>query len=247
MLTRSAATFLILPEVPLNILLPNVFQVEKRMLEVEADEDGSDGDIRDYHATYYVPHNLSLIVTGKLSTGTKSLLAVVQDKKITKETVEFPEKDEIAGFRHSCYIPYIIACCPLEQGVHRNRVAALCGIRPTTLLVSSYIYFSEDTRATMVDLLIYIGSQPNADEHVELQQHTGPSTFSRPSPPVVKVPALDDKKALYVARQPEQASDKAKHIDNSKWWIRIVLFLCCISPGTNHSPHSDGAQHRPST
>ncbi|KAG1798519.1 uncharacterized protein HD556DRAFT_188467 [Suillus plorans] len=33
---------------------------------------------KDYHATYYVP--IILIVTGKLSTGTKSLLAVVQDK-----------------------------------------------------------------------------------------------------------------------------------------------------------------------
>jgi hypothetical protein len=35
-----------------------------------------------------------------------------------------------------------------------------CGIRLTTLLVSSYIYFSEDTRVTMVDLPIYIGSVP---------------------------------------------------------------------------------------
>ncbi|KAI0051676.1 hypothetical protein FA95DRAFT_1586997 [Auriscalpium vulgare] len=36
--------------------------------------------IRDYHGTYYVPHNLSLIVAGKLSSGTNSLLSVVQDK-----------------------------------------------------------------------------------------------------------------------------------------------------------------------
>ncbi|KAI0788552.1 Metalloenzyme, LuxS/M16 peptidase-like protein [Abortiporus biennis] len=34
--------------------------------------------IRDYHHTYYVPHNLSLIVTGKLASGTHSLLDVVQ-------------------------------------------------------------------------------------------------------------------------------------------------------------------------
>jgi Zn-dependent M16 (insulinase) family peptidase len=88
--------------------------------------------VREYHGTYYVPHNLSLIVTGKLSSGTKSLLAVVQDKvepniishgqdqgprpkgwkrpfvetvsanrppikQITKEVVEFPEKDESQG------------------------------------------------------------------------------------------------------------------------------------------------------
>lgn len=36
--------------------------------------------IREYHATYYVPHNLCLIVAGKLSAGTSSLLSVIQDK-----------------------------------------------------------------------------------------------------------------------------------------------------------------------
>lgn len=36
--------------------------------------------VREYHKTYYVPHNLSLIVTGKLSSGTNSLLSVVQDQ-----------------------------------------------------------------------------------------------------------------------------------------------------------------------
>ncbi|KAG5654101.1 hypothetical protein H0H81_007515 [Sphagnurus paluster] len=36
--------------------------------------------IRKYHSTYYVPHNLSLIVAGKLSSGTQSLLNVVQNQ-----------------------------------------------------------------------------------------------------------------------------------------------------------------------
>ncbi|KAF9044800.1 hypothetical protein BDZ89DRAFT_1191615 [Hymenopellis radicata] len=36
--------------------------------------------IRKYHGTYYVPHNTSLIVAGKLSSGTPSLLSVVQEK-----------------------------------------------------------------------------------------------------------------------------------------------------------------------
>ncbi|KAG2053998.1 hypothetical protein BDR06DRAFT_971903 [Suillus hirtellus] len=42
----KAQTVLNLPEVPLDILLPNVFQVEKQMLEVEAEEDrsGSEGN-----------------------------------------------------------------------------------------------------------------------------------------------------------------------------------------------------------
>lgn len=34
--------------------------------------------VRDYHHKYYVPHNLSLIVAGKLASGTTSLLNVVQ-------------------------------------------------------------------------------------------------------------------------------------------------------------------------
>jgi Zn-dependent M16 (insulinase) family peptidase len=36
--------------------------------------------VRNYHKTYYVPHNLSLIVTGKLSSGTSSLLKVIQEQ-----------------------------------------------------------------------------------------------------------------------------------------------------------------------
>ena len=36
--------------------------------------------VRDYHHTYYVPHNLTLIVTGKLASGTASLLDVVQNE-----------------------------------------------------------------------------------------------------------------------------------------------------------------------
>lgn len=40
----------------------------------------TDHIVRDYHKKYYVPHNLSLIVTGKLSSGTNSLLSVVQEQ-----------------------------------------------------------------------------------------------------------------------------------------------------------------------
>lgn len=36
--------------------------------------------VRDYHAKYYVPHNLCLIVAGKFTGGTDSLLSVVQDE-----------------------------------------------------------------------------------------------------------------------------------------------------------------------
>ena len=39
-----------------------------------------DFSVREYHHKYYVPHNLSLIVSGKLASGTQSLLKVVQEK-----------------------------------------------------------------------------------------------------------------------------------------------------------------------
>jgi hypothetical protein len=39
--------------------------------------------------------------------------------------------------------------------------------------------------------------------------------------------------ALYVARRPETASEMAKRIKNPKWWVRVVLFICCASPSTD--------------
>ncbi|KAG1901916.1 uncharacterized protein F5891DRAFT_1172340, partial [Suillus fuscotomentosus] len=98
----------------------------------------------------------------------------------------------------------------------RNAFALSWGSRPRALLAGLPSLFHR--------------SPPNTDELNELQQRPlGPGTSSRRSPPVVDVPALDDKKALYVARRPERARDKAKCVDNSKWWARAVLFLCCAS------------------
>ncbi|KAH9941151.1 Metalloenzyme, LuxS/M16 peptidase-like protein [Epithele typhae] len=37
-------------------------------------------EVREYHRQYYVPHNLTLVVTGKLTSGTVSLLSVVQNE-----------------------------------------------------------------------------------------------------------------------------------------------------------------------
>jgi len=36
--------------------------------------------VRSYHSSYYVPHNLALIVAGTLSEGTSSLLRVIQEQ-----------------------------------------------------------------------------------------------------------------------------------------------------------------------
>jgi D-alanyl-lipoteichoic acid acyltransferase DltB (MBOAT superfamily) len=41
--------------------------------------------------------------------------------------------------------------------------------------------------------------------------------------------------ALYTARRPETASEMAKRIKNPKWWVRVVLFLCCASPSADDS------------
>jgi len=139
------------------------------------------------------------------------------------------------GFFDNVQVPDPSYTTHPDPSLHRlrNAFALSWGSRPRALLARLTQRFHRP--------------QPNADEDVELQQRTGPSTSSRASPPVVEVPALDDKKALYVARRPERASDKAKRIDNSKRWVRIILFLCCASPGTNHSLHTDGTQHHPST
>ncbi|KAG2054826.1 WD40 repeat-like protein [Suillus hirtellus] len=98
----------------------------------------------------------------------------------------------------------------------RNAFALSWGSRPRALLAGLSSLFHP--------------SPPNTDEPNESQKRPrGPGTSSCRSPPVVDVPALDDKKALYVARRPERARDKAKRVDTSKWWARVVLFLCCAS------------------
>ncbi|KAI9572885.1 Metalloenzyme, LuxS/M16 peptidase-like protein [Boletus coccyginus] len=159
--------------------------------------------IRQYHSTYYVPHNLSLIVTGKLSSGTKSLLSVLQErvepsiiahgqnqgphpkgwkrpfvetasanreriKEVVKETVEFPEKDESQGELLITYNG------PSPTAFLERKALDILSTYLTSSPVAplnkeyveiesplcSYIYFSEDARATMVDLPVYIGSVP---------------------------------------------------------------------------------------
>ncbi|KAG2135835.1 hypothetical protein DEU56DRAFT_913216 [Suillus clintonianus] len=83
-------------------------------------------------------------------------------------------------------------------------------------------------------------SPPNADEEVELQQWPRQITSSHRSPHDVQVAAQRDKKALFVARRPKTASENAKRVKNPKPWVRVVFFLCCVSPVTDDSPGTDG-------
>ncbi|OJA09773.1 hypothetical protein AZE42_11472 [Rhizopogon vesiculosus] len=71
--------------------------------------------------------------------------------------------------------------------------------------------------------------QPTTSESMELQQHRTPSTSSHPGPRAIEVAPVRDKQALFVARRPEQASDKLKRIKNPTWWTRCILFICCAS------------------
>jgi WD40 repeat protein len=77
---------------------------------------------------------------------------------------------------------------------------------------------------------------PNAGEAIELQYCQGQNTSSHCSPHVADVATMRDREVIFVARRPDTASEMAKRIKNPKPWVRIVLFLCCVSPGTDDSP-----------
>ncbi|KAK2461846.1 hypothetical protein APHAL10511_006309 [Amanita phalloides] len=164
--------------------------------------------IRKYHGTYYVPHNLTLIVTGNFSEGTSSVLKIIQEQvepmyaenganyghrppgwkrpfletasakrpiipQTIKEVVEFPEKDESMGELIICFLG------PPPNAFLERKALDVLGIYLTSSAVAplnkeyietesplcSYIYFGEETRATMVNLPVYISSVPT--EHLD--------------------------------------------------------------------------------
>jgi WD40 repeat protein len=98
---------------------------------------------------------------------------------------------------------------------HRGSLAPSSGFLPHTLLTHV--------------LSLFRHHQPNPDGATELQQLPRSSTTVFHSPDAVEIAAVRDKKALYVARRPERASDKAKRIKNPSRWTRFVLFICCVS------------------
>ncbi|EIN14202.1 hypothetical protein PUNSTDRAFT_49027 [Punctularia strigosozonata HHB-11173 SS5] len=159
--------------------------------------------IRQYHGSYYLPHNLSLIVTGKLSGGTAGLLKKIQNEvepnivahgqdhglrpdnwkrpfletasaartpfqETVSRTIEFPEKDESVGELIISFMG------PPPNAFLERKALDILGTYLTSSAVAplnkeyveienpfcTYIYFSEDVRATLVDLPIYIGSVP---------------------------------------------------------------------------------------
>ncbi|KAG1901931.1 WD40-repeat-containing domain protein [Suillus fuscotomentosus] len=75
-------------------------------------------------------------------------------------------------------------------------------------------------------------SPPNADEAIEPRCYSGPTT-SHLSRLVDDVAAMRDREVLVVARRPDTASEIARRVKNPKPWVRVVFFLCCVSPGTD--------------
>ncbi|KAE9411017.1 hypothetical protein BT96DRAFT_952834 [Gymnopus androsaceus JB14] len=201
--------------------------------------------IREYHASYYVPHNLSLIVAGKLSSGTESLLSVVQEQvepnliahgqkhgpkpsgwkrpfvetssairppisKSTKETIKFPEQDESVGE----LIINFLGPAP-NQFLERKALdvistyltsSAVAPLNKEYVEIESplctYIYFSEETRATRVSLPIYIGSVPT--EHLDTFDQKLKASLQR----IVKEGIDMDRMAMVINREERQLRSK---------------------------------------
>lgn len=76
----------------------------------------------------------------------------------------------------------------------------------------------------------------NTNEIPQLQQRSRQNSISRHGRSLVGVAAQQDKRALVVAPRPQPPTAQAKRTKNPKWWVRIVLFLCCVSTATgdNH-------------
>ncbi|KAJ2928846.1 hypothetical protein H1R20_g8241, partial [Candolleomyces eurysporus] len=148
--------------------------------------------IRDYHSTYYVPHNLHLIVAGKFSSGTSALLQVVQDK-VEPTLIEHGQNKgpRPSGWKRPFVETPSANRQPIAKQVQKvvefpeqdESMGELALDILSTYLTSSavaplnkefveiesplcsYIYFSEDVRTTRTDLPIYVGSVPT--EHLD--------------------------------------------------------------------------------
>ncbi|KAG2153909.1 hypothetical protein DEU56DRAFT_771796 [Suillus clintonianus] len=145
----------------------------------------------------------------------------------TDEVSEFPQPPMLSRLRPQVLLGHLSSLLPRSR-IHTDEVIepqqrpTPSGSRPGALISS-----------------LSSRSPPNADEGVELQQWPRQIT-SHCSPHIVEVAAQRDKKALYVARRPKTASENAKRIKNPKPWVRVVMFICCVSPGTDDSPGTDG-------
>jgi Zn-dependent M16 (insulinase) family peptidase len=88
-----------------------VFNVAPRC--IYADNDA----VRAYHGTYYVPHNLTLIVCGKLASGTSSVLRVVQEQVEPRIAAHKQDRGpRPAGWKRPFVDTASAARAPLKEG-----------------------------------------------------------------------------------------------------------------------------------
>ncbi|KAI9060189.1 hypothetical protein FKP32DRAFT_1595582 [Trametes sanguinea] len=233
--------------------------------------------IRKYHHTYYVPHNLTLIITGKLASGTQSLLDVVQKeveprivehhqnkgvkppgwkrpfmetpsadrKPITqtvKETVEFPEKDESVGELQLGFLG------PPPTAFLERKALDILGTYLTSSAVAplnkeyveienplcTYIYFGEDTRATYVDLPVYVGSVPT--EHLDTFDEKLRNSLRR-----IADEGLDmDRMAMVINRDERQLRSKLESSQGDTFSGNVITdFLYGSEDGSDLAPSMD--------
>jgi len=119
--------------------------------------------IRDYHKTYYVPHNLTLIVSGKLSSGTKTLLSVVQNE--VEPSIIAHEQDKgprPPGWKR-----------PFLETSSANR-------KPIAELIEHTVEFPEKDESTGEVLIYYMG--PREDDFVEFKALDVLSAYLTSSP-----------------------------------------------------------------
>jgi Zn-dependent M16 (insulinase) family peptidase len=101
--------------------------------------------IRQYHQTYYVPHNLTLIVTGKFSEDTASLLRVVQEQ-VEPTLIEH-------GAVHG----------PRPSGWKRPFLETASAKRPAISQTTKEVVEFPEKDETMGELIIsFLGPPPNA-------------------------------------------------------------------------------------
>ncbi|KAG1735981.1 hypothetical protein EDB19DRAFT_1056845 [Suillus lakei] len=157
------------------------------------------------------PHGGFVLLLGRLSSFLRSPLST-QNEATEPEQTPMP-----VGLRSRALIGR------LSSFLHSQRNADIA-----TQLEQSQMS-SDSLPDTLGRLSSLFRSPPDTNEAIELRQLSRPTVSSRCSPHVVEVAAMRDKQALYVARRPETANEKARRIKNPKPWVRVVLFLCCVS------------------
>ncbi|KZT05962.1 uncharacterized protein LAESUDRAFT_701454 [Laetiporus sulphureus 93-53] len=233
--------------------------------------------IREYHHKYYVPHNLALIVTGKLASGTTSLLSVIEKQiepvlvdhgqnhgprplgwkrpfaetpsalrgpiqTTLKETVEFPEKDESVG---ELVIGFM---GPPPNAFLERKALDILGTYLTSSAVAplnkefievesplcTYIYFGEDTRATYVDLPVYVGSVPT--EHLDTFDQKLKDSFRRIADEGVDMKRM----AMVINRDERQLRSKIETSKGDTFSGTIITdFLYGAEDGSELDPSMD--------